>query len=85
MKSNMGNRGQVRKTPLLDGAFRKFVGGMDTRDPLIAAFKEHLKTEGFPDAATWGQMRIALGRAGADQAAMVGARMAWQAFRNHSR
>ena len=63
--------------------FRMFVAGMDSRDPLIGAFKEHIENEGFPDAAAWGQLRIALGRTGADQATMVGARMAWKAFRNY--
>ena len=71
--------------PLLDGAFRRFVGDLDSRDPLVGAFKEHVENEGFPDAATWGQMRYALGRTGAGEAAMIGARMAWQAFRNRDR
>ena len=68
-----------------DGAFRKFVGGLESRDPLIGAFKGHIKNEGFPDAATWGQMRFALRRGGANETAMIGARMAWQAFRKRDR
>lgn len=93
MKPKAGSRAKGRNSqqvvgmsnPQMDITFQTFVGLMKSRDPLIGAFKAHVDAEGFPDAATWGQVRLVLSRAGADEPAMVGARMAWRAFRNRSR
>jgi hypothetical protein len=69
----------------LKSAFELFVARFAVGDPAVDAFKAHIRAEGFPKSTDWGNLRLEIRRAGADDNAVIGARAAWQTFKIRSR
>jgi len=62
-------------------SFRAFVDRIEPGNPLTEAFRRHVAAEGCPDSIRWGEIRYQIRNAGADDLAVIGARLAWRAFK----
>ena len=63
-----------------NSAFELFVARIEGGNPAVDAFKAHVAAEGCEEGATWGGIRRRIRKAGADDLAVIGARLAWKAF-----
>jgi hypothetical protein len=62
-------------------SFESFIARIKGGNPAVEAFMAYVAEEGCPDGATWGEIRLDIRKAGADYLAVVGARLAWRAFK----
>ena len=62
-------------------SFRAFVDRIEPGDSLTEAFRAHVAAKGCPDSIRWGEIRYQIRNAGADDLAVIGARLAWRAFK----
>jgi hypothetical protein len=80
----MKTRVDTSKEDRASRPFGEFVLRLKTSDPLVQTFIDHAADNSLPRLASWAEVRTHLNRVGADQSALVGARLAWREYASAS-